>query len=346
MRFFVVLIALAIGARAAVLGLPDTLHAQVWGGALVSDQASSGLKSSESGLIDAWATHSFTDAIFCRLYVRGTPSFSTPFVEEASLGYSVASFAAKAGFLSTHIGRADLYKPFSVFNQFTRTSAVWDSYGFGFGVDAGLGSMAIAGAATINTNENGAADVLWTAVHNPAVCNRVLVGIQTANLQNQDNSLTAGDDFTLDIPTFRAHVSAGYTAYQGYGNPTIKPGNQFEVFGEAKYVPLARLSLSALGFYEDYRKGYLFVSTPSATLEYSLQTLQCGLDVQYLAIKWFGVYAGLEYQQSMNVGSQIPEAGIAIVPAADRTLIRVGWESTITGSAYLNRVAAIVWFVY
>lgn len=346
MRLLVFLIALAIGARAAVLGLPDTLHAQVWGGLLVSDQEPAGLRSSESGIIDAWATHSFTDAVFCRLYLRGTPSFSTPFVEEASLGYCAANFTARAGFLSTHIGRADLYKPFSVFNQFTRTSAVWDSYGFGFGADAGLGSMAIAGAATINTNENGAADVLWTAAHNAVVCDRFLVGIQTANLENQDNSLTVGDDFTLDIPTFRAHVSAGYTAYQGYGNPTIKPGNQFEVFGEAQYGPLARLSLSAMAFYEDYRKGYMFVSTPSATLEYSLRTLQCGLDAQYMTIRWLGVYAGLEYQESMSTGSQIPEAGIAIVPCAGRTLIRLGWESTITGSAYLNRVAAIVWFVY
>jgi len=339
-------IALAFASCAAVATPSDSLHAEVWGGAIVSDQVPAGLKSSESGIIDAWADHSFTDAIFCQMYLRGTPSFPTPFVEDAFLGYRTTGFNAEAGFLSTHVGRAELYKPFSVFNQFTRTSAVWDSYGFGFGADAGLGSMGIAGSATINTDENGAADVLWTAVKNAIICNRVLLGIQTANLLNQDNSFTAGDDVTLDFSTFKAHISAGYTAYQGYGNPTIKPGNQLEIFGEAKYAPFKMLWLSAMAFYEDYTKGYMFVSTPTATLEYSLQTVQCGLDAQYMAIKWLGVYAGLEYQQIGSIGSQIPEAGVAIVPVADRTLIRVGWESTIVGSSQLNRVAAIVWFVY
>ena len=82
-----------------------------------------------------------------------------------------AKLTAKAGFLSTHLGRAEMYKPFSVFNQFTRTSAVWDSYGFGFGLNTEFGDMAIGSAATINTSENGAADILWTAVNNAAVCN-------------------------------------------------------------------------------------------------------------------------------------------------------------------------------
>ena len=158
--------------------------------------------------------------------------------------------------------------------------------------------------------------------------------------------MTVGDDLTLALRTFQAHVSAGYTAYQGYGNITIKPGSQVEIFGEATYIPFARLSLSAMGYYMDYMKGYIFVSTPSTPFEYLLRTLQCGLDAQYMAIEWLGIYGGYEYQQNMNTGSHIPAVGIAVVPVADRTLIRVGWESTIVGSAQLNRVAAIVWFVY
>lgn len=346
MRLFIWTVVFAFMAHAAGFNPPDSVHVQVWGGLLVSDQQPSGLKSSESGIIDTWVTHSFTDDVFSRLYLRFTPSLSTPVVEEASLGYNPANLTAKAGFLSTHIGRAELYKPFSVFNQFTRTSAVWDSYGFGFGLNTEFGGMAIGGAATINNRENGAAHILWTAVNNDAVCNRVLVGIQTDNLENQDNSLTMGDDFTLALGTFQAHVSAGYTAYQGYGNITVKPGNQAEVFAEAKYLPYMRLSLSAMVFYEDYVKGYMFVSNPSTTLEYSLQSLLCGLDAQYMAIGWLGIYGGSEYQQNMNAGSYIPEVGIAVVPVINRTLIRVGWESTITGVAYLNRITAIVWFVF
>jgi hypothetical protein len=337
---------LAFASFAAVTTPPDSLHAEVWAGGVVSDQVPAGPKSSVSGIVDARADHSFTDAIFCRLYLRGTPSFTTPFIEEALLGYKAPGFTARAGFLSTHVGRAQLYKPFSVFNQFTRTSAVWDSYGFGLGADAGFGCMALAGAVTINTNENASADILWTAVNNPVVCNRVLLGFQGANVVNQDNSLTAGNDLTLHFPMLSAHVSIGYTAYQGYGNPTIKLGNQFEFFGEARYAPLSKLCLSAMAFYQDYTKGYLFVSTPSSQRQYSLQTLQCGLDAQYMAISWLGPYAGTEYQRSGAIESQIPELGVAIEPIADRTLIRVGWESTITGAAQLNRLAAIVWFVY
>ena len=65
-----------------------------------------------------------------------------------------------------------------------------------------------------------------------------------------------------------------------------------------------------------------------------------------MAIGWLGIYGGSEYQQNMNAGSYIPEVGIAVVPVINRTLIRVGWESTITGVAYLNRITAIVWFVF
>ncbi len=337
---------LAGGVYAADSLTADSVHVETWAGAVVSDQAPAGLKSSVSGVVDAWTSHSFTDAVFCNLYVRGTPSFPTPFVEEAYIGYRTTNFTASAGFLSLHFGRAELYKPFSVFNPFTRTSAVWDSYGFGLGANARLGPMGISGGATVNTSENGAADVLWTPVQNAIICDRVLVGVQTANLANQDNSLTAGDDFSLDLGAFKAHLCAGYTAYQGYGNPTILPGNQYEIFDEAAYVPLARLSLAAMAYYENYTKGYLFVEPRTLTLTYTLETFRAGLDAQYMALCWLGAYTGLEFQRSGSVVSQTPEAGAAIVPVAGRTLIRVGWESTLTGGASLNRIAAIVWFIY
>jgi hypothetical protein len=325
---------------------PDSMHAQVWAGAQISDQPAAGLKGEESGMVDAWMTHAFTDAVFCRLYLRATPTFATPVVEEASLGYRHANFTAKAGMLSTHVGRALLYKPFSVFNQFTRTSVVWDSYGFGASVDAGFGAMGLSGAATMNGRENGAAHVMWTAVNNALVCERVLAGIQTANLYNQDNNLTVGDDFTLSFAPLDVHVAAQYSAYQGYGNPTIKPGHLVEAFGEARLVPIAQVSLSAMVFYENFDKGYLFVNNPSQNLEYSFQSLLCGIDAQYMPISWLGVYGGYEYQQDITIGTHAPEAGIAIEPVHNRTMVRVGWQSTIVGKAATHRASGIVWFEY
>jgi hypothetical protein len=326
--------------------LPDSLHVQLWGGGDISDQKPAGIKGSESGIIDAWMTHCFSDAVFCTVYLKGAQDFPTPFIEEASLGYRYNTFSARGGMLSTHIGRASLYKPFSVFNRFTRTSVVWDSYGFGASLGGRLGNMGLSGAATLNARENGAAHILWTVVNNPAVCERVLIGIQTASLDNQDNSLTVGDDITLSLSPLDVHFAAQYTAYQGYGNPTVKPGDLVEAFAEARVVPVVPLSLSAMVFYENLEKGYIFVNSGSSKLEYSFQSMLCGFDAQYMAISWLGVYAGYEYQRNMSAVTNVPAAGIAVSPFAHRTLVRVGWESAITGTAALNRIAAIVWFIY
>lgn len=328
------------------LSFPDSLHVQLWGGGQISDQRPAGIKGNESGIIDAWMTHCFSDAVFCTVYLKGAQDFPTPFIEEASLGYRHNTFSARGGMLSTHIGRASLYKPFSVFNQFTRTSVVWDSYGFGASLDVWLGGMGLSGAATLNVRENGAAHILWTAVNNAAICERVLIGVQTANLDNQDNSLTVGDDISLSLPPLDMHFAAQYTAYQGYGNITIKPGNLVEAFGEARVVPVVSLSLSAMVFYENLEKGYLLVNSGSSKLEYSFQSLLCGIDAQYMAISWLGFYTGYEYQRDMRTVTHVPEAGLAISPFAHCTLVRVGWESAVTGKAALNRIVGVLWFEY
>jgi hypothetical protein len=331
--FFYTLFALHVSA--AEFSMPESLHVQFWGGAQISNQKPAGLKGNESGIIDAWITHFLAaDAVFCTVYLKGTRDFPTPFIEEASLGYRRNDFTARAGMLSTHIGRASLYKPFSVFNQFTRTSVIWDSYGFGLALDQRFGAMGLGGAATMNSRENGAAHVLWTAIDNAAVTERALVGIQTGELDNQDNSLTIGNDLTATLSPFGLHVAAKYTAYQGYGNPTIKPGRLFELFGEARVVPVSPLTISGMLYYKDFKKAYSFHS------------LLCGLDAQYLLLRWLGMYAGYEYMRSMTVGSHIPSVGVAIVPVSNRALVRCGWESTITGVANLNRIIALVWFVY
>jgi hypothetical protein len=212
---------------------------------------------------------------------------------------------------------------------------IWDSYGFGLAVDSRLGSMGLGGAATINSRENGAAHVVWTALDNSVVTERVLVGIQTGDLDNQDNSLVAGNDLFLSIKPCDIHLAAKYAAYQGYGNPTIKPGHNAELLMEAKAVPFPLLSVSGILYYENFNKSYSFHS------------LLCGCDLQYLFIRWLGMYAGYEYlRQSIDIGSHVPQIGMAIAPVADHTLFRIGLESTITGKAYLNRITALLWFVF
>jgi hypothetical protein len=314
--------------------LPDSLHVQLWGGAQITDQHPAGLKASESGIIDAWITHCFTDAVFCTVYLKGAENYPTPFIEEATLGYRHNMFSAQAGMLSTHVGRAALYKPFSVFNHFSRTSVIWDSYGFGLALDSRFSSMGLSGAATINNRENGAAHVLWTALDNGEVTERVLVGIQTAELQTQDNSLTAGNDLAVTLKPVAVHVAAKYSAYQGYGNVTMKPGHNFEILGEARVVPVPALSICGMAYYEDFNKSY------------ASHSLLSGLDVQYMMLHWLGMYAGYEYQKNNATGSHVPQLGVAISPVADRTLCRIGMESTITGVAYLNRITALLWFVF
>jgi|WetSurMetagenome_2_1015567.scaffolds.fasta_scaffold00572_14 hypothetical protein len=346
MKQIIIIVAAVSASLAGDFGSRDSLHAQVWAGAQISYQKPAGVKGLESGMVDVSLAHWFTDAVSCRLYLRATPSLDAPLVEEATLGYRHGRFAVKAGMLSTHVGRAALYKPFSVFNRFTRTSVVWDSYGFGLDLGGEIGPMRLSGAATLNGRENGAAYLLWSAVDNPTVCERVLVGIQTAELDNQDNSLTVGDDFTLSTRPFGFHAALKYTAYQGAGNPTMKPGRDIQVLGEARMFRASPFTLSAGAFYENYERGYLFVSSPATLLRYSFESALCGLDAQYMANSWLGFHAGYEFQYNAGTASHVPEAGVTFVPVADKTLIRVGWESTIRGVATIHRVTGIVWFEY
>ena len=114
----------------------------------------------------------------------------------------------------------------------------------------------------------------------------------------------------------------------------MKPGHFAELFCEARAVPVTALTFSGMVDYQDYKKAYAF------------RSLLGGLDAQYMMLRWLGMYAGYEYQQSGNVGSQVPQIGVAVVPISDRTIFRIGMESTISGQAYLNRVSALLWFVF
>jgi hypothetical protein len=314
--------------------LPDSIHVQAWAGAWISLQQPAGLKAYEAAIVDASITHSFTDAVFCRAAVRGTPSFSSPFFEEVSLGYRYKGVTVRGGMLSAHVGRASLYKPFSAFNPFVRTSVIWDSYGFGLALDQRLGGATLSGAAAINSRENGSAYLLWTPLDNGVVVERVLAGIQTQELNNQDNSVTAGNDFSLTLSSFAAHAAAKYSWYQGFGNVTMKPGFLTEVFAEARFIPFQNLSLSGCGYYKEFNKAY-----------YS-NLMMAGLDAQYMAFGWLGAYAGYEYQKRLDTRTHIPELGVALSPIAGRTLVRMGWESTIAGAAHLNRIVGLLWLAF
>ena len=84
---FLFLILLIAAFQLHAFSLPDSLHVQLWAGAQITDQKPAGLKANESGIIDAWMSHFFTDALFCTVYLKGTQDLSVPFIEEASLGY-------------------------------------------------------------------------------------------------------------------------------------------------------------------------------------------------------------------------------------------------------------------
>jgi hypothetical protein len=114
----------------------------------------------------------------------------------------------------------------------------------------------------------------------------------------------------------------------------MKPGYLTEVFAEARLTPFANLTLSGCGYFKEFNKSY-----------YSNQML-AGIDAQYMALWWLGAYGGYEFQQSLDTRSHVPELGIALSPIAGRTLVRVGWESTITGTAYLNRIIGLLWLAY
>ncbi len=319
---------------ASEFSFPDSLHVQVWAGAQATHQNAAGTKGNESGIVDAWLGHAFTDAVFCKVYIKGSPTYTTPFIEEASLNYRQNGFSAGFGMMSTHIGRALYYKPFSVYNEFTRTSVIWDSYGFGLDLSRNMGIVNISGAATLNTRENTAGHVMLTVANNASFCNKLMAGIQTGDLVYQDNSLTIGDDACVSFQPFDIHCALKYRAYQGFGNATMNSGYDFEILTESRYKITQSLDLCAMLFYENFDKAF------------SYTTGKVGLDATYMFLSWMGLYGGYEYQSSFDIVSHIPELGVAVTPNVNHSLIRLGAESTMTGNVRMDRLVGSLWLLF
>jgi len=323
-------------ASASEFSFPDSLHVQVWGGAQASDQNAAGIKGNESGILDAWVTHAFTDAVFCKVYIKGSPTYTTPFIEEASLDYMKNGFSAGFGLMSTHIGRAMYYKPFSIYNQFTRISVVWDSYGFGFDLSKDMGGVNVSGSATLNTRENAAAHVMLTIANNQTFCNKLIAGIQTGDIDYQDNFFVIGNDACISIQPFDIHCAVKYQEYQGFGigNTTMKSGHDFELMTESRYRATQSLDICAMIYYQNFDKSFYY------------DLAQVGFDATYMVVPWIGMYGGYEYQNSLDIVSHVPELGVAITPNVKHSLIRLGVESTMTGNVHIDRLVGSLWFLF
>jgi len=311
----------------------DSLNLKAYSGAWISYHSPSGLKAYNAAILDAFFSHKFTEPIFIDIAVRATNLIYQPFFEEVCAGYKSNKILLKAGMISKHIGRAAFYKEFSVFNSYIRNSAVWDSYGFGFNFDKFLSFGKVSLLGSINQKENGNACLIFNITKAQKIYQNFLIGIQTQELNTNDNAFVVGDDFYLLLEIFNFHFAAKYMQYQGWGNKTIMPGYEWEILTECKIIPFRFLILSGLLNWQEFNKAYY------------TNTLKLGADIQWNTFKWLGFYAGGEYLKCLNTKTYCPQLGISVFPNKN-ILFRIGYESTIVENALINRGIGILWLEY
>lgn len=315
------------------LPLSDTIHIQVWTGAAAIQQTPVGLKGNVSAIVDANIRHFFSNHIYSEIALQCSPSYTIVVLDKALVGFVRNGFTISSGLLSTHIGRSSLYKPFSVYNQFTRSSIIWDSDGFGGFLRQQFLHSGIEGAVTLNNRENGSAYLMHTFTNNTTITNHTIIGLRTSEIEYQDNSLTIGNDLKVDLTKILSlHCAVKYCVFQGYGNSTVKPGYELELFNETKSTIAQLFSVTTMFYYKESDKSY------------SYNKLNCGINGEFMFFPWLGLYTGYEYQKSMNVDLHIPEAGLTIKPLPAAICIRVGGESVRRGITHINKVMAVVWY--
>jgi hypothetical protein len=314
--------------------LPESLHVVVSAGGQAIIQETTGLKGNESGIFQAGMAKAFSREIFARLRISGSRSLTVPVIEDASVNFKVKGLSGSFGMLSTRMGRAGIYRPFSVFNRFTRESVIWDSWGFGTSLSQQLGAFNLGGAATLNYRENAAVHMLLEFSPGSVFTNRLLFGIQSCDLDFMDNFAVFGNDAYLALRLLHVHCSVKYQIFMGYGNVSIEPGNVFEFFTEAGLSPAQSLTLSAMAYYKKLSKNY------------DLTTVQTGIDVSWMFLRYVGIYGGYEFQNSGNIASHIPTAGIDVIPGIPFSRIRIGLEHSYSDNVRIERLTAIVRFEF
>jgi hypothetical protein len=313
----------------------DSLNIQVWTGSAAIQQTPVGLKGNVSGIVDAKIQHQFTKFLYSELALQLSPTYTMILLDKASLGFQRNGFTINSGLLSTHIGRAILYKPFSVYNQFTRSSVIWDSDGFGVVLSQKFIHSGMESGFSLSNRESGSVYLISTVRSNRFITDHSLIGLRTSEIEYQDNSLTIGNDFKIVINNILTlHSAIKYCLFQGYGNSSIKPGYDFVLFNETKSVIQQRITLNTMIYYKESEKSYTYYK------------FNCGVNGEYMFLPWLGIYTGYEYQKSMNVDLHIPEIGLSINPLPSTMCIRIGGESVRQGLSHLNRAMAVVWYAF
>jgi hypothetical protein len=329
------IVVLLISGSSQSLGLSDSLHLQVWTGAQAIYQEPVGLKGNASGIAEAKIKHTFSRRIYAELALDFSSTNPQFFLENASIGFKNDGFKIQGGMMSERIGRAIYYKPFSIYNKFARSSIIWDSNGFGVDAQQLFTHTGIEGAITLNSRENGSAYFICSASDNKIIADQFLIGLQTGEVDYNDNCLTLGNDLKIDFnKPLALHCAVKYCRYQGFGTPPAKPGYDFELLNETKSTILKGFTLSTMVYYKEFQKNY------------DVSIFQCGINGEYMVYRWIGVYAGYEYQTSMDAVLNIPEAGLSICPIQNAMTIRIGGESVRKGDASINRLSAVVWYVF
>jgi hypothetical protein len=330
-----ILLIVCISAALAVeLRSGDSLSVTLAGAGGGIFHSPSGTKGFGDALVYASFRHLFSDHIYVRVALRGAESSSVPFIHEGYLGWTRNRFAVAGGFLADRYGTCRLYSPRTFVNPLFDTYLLWDTYGLGVRSSKQWGPFTLGGSATMNNRESVALHVT-PALAGEHWRGRLLCGLRTYTLENQDNSLRAGMELSTAWPAFSAHAVAAYERYFGYGsatNVTMKPGHLWDGFFELLLTPLDALEMSGL-----IRGTYL-------KKRYEHWTVFGGMEVLWLPWQWLAVGAGFESIDDEGLMTTAPAVIVELRAAPERATLRVYGNRRQTGtSSPAFTIGATVW---
>ena len=314
----------AFSACALTLGPQDSLDIMVSGGASIVYEKDAGAKGLEDGLLRASLSHALTNDLQAIVAVRGSRNSADALLEEGALSFHKENYSFSWGFVSNRMGFAELYRPHSIFYFLFDKALLWDVNGFG--LDGGVSfknGVGLNAGSSLNSLESGQAfgEVDFRGERLRA---NALVGFQSYETEDQDNSYTEGANLAADLGILKIHGLGKFMQYMGFGhstNSTMVPGESFDGLFEARIDPADKFNAEAQIYYKNYHKSY------------QTESLMSGIEATWMVLPHCGIGAGYEYQMDDSYCTNIPRLFLVFVPFAQKTEIRLSFQQSLQSGA-------------
>jgi len=316
-------------------GKRDTLFCKAAGyGMALLYSGGKEVKGDEGGFVRAGYRHGFSDEIYARIGLRAVRGFETPMIEDCYAAWQRSAITVRAGHIYNAGGVLRYYRRGIATMPWFMNPLLYESYGFGAGVDWGSVAGRISGTILLNQRENGSAYITWqsaSGVFTPAL----FLGYEICTIRNQDNMANGGGGIHFTFGNLCGQICAAYRYFFGYGhstNQTMEPGYETMFAGELQMRLFRPLTVSVMGLHNRF-----------STL-FSESVNSAGIEIEILPLRWGGCTGVFEWNERQQVSTMTQELMALVKHPAAGIRFQAGWRRLHTGdSAPVNAVAGYLW---